>query len=139
MAKNDHLNYLELIYYGKDCQNGMRYSDYNKNAKYTMSDKENITNLIIKTFQDSEKEKKNVQSAGDLTERKLSLLGIVGIAQSYLSVNLVLDIKRELYGTKRKLNDLENWELNQLINILRSEYARRKKLHKRNDNKRKKL
>ena len=104
-----------------------------------MSDKENISNLIIKTFQDSEKKKKNVQSAGDLTERKLSLLGIVGIAQSYLSVNLVLDIKRELYGTKRKLNDLENWELNQLINILRSEYVRRKKLHKRNDNKRKKL
>ena len=33
MAKNDHLNYLELIYYGKGCQNGMRYSDYNKNAE----------------------------------------------------------------------------------------------------------
>ena len=33
MPKNDHLNYLELIYYGKDCQNGMRYSDYNKNTE----------------------------------------------------------------------------------------------------------
>ena len=104
-----------------------------------MSDKENTSNLIIKTSQDSEKEKRNVQSAGNLTERKLSLLGIVGIAQSYLSVNLVLDIKRELFGTRRKLNDLENWELGKLINVLRSEYARRKKLHKRNDHKRKKL
>ena len=33
MPKNDHLNYLELIYYGKDYQNGMRYSDYNKNTE----------------------------------------------------------------------------------------------------------
>jgi hypothetical protein len=48
-----------------------------------------------------------------------------------------LDIKRELFGTKKKLNDLESWELGKLINVLRSEYARRKKLHKRNDHKRK--
>tara|TARA_R110002051_G_C8501481_1_gene464834 strand:+ start:276 stop:644 length:369 start_codon:yes stop_codon:yes gene_type:complete len=33
MAKNDHLNYLELIYYGKDCQDGIRYSKYNKHSE----------------------------------------------------------------------------------------------------------
>jgi hypothetical protein len=86
-----------------------------------------------------EKEKKNVQCVGEPTERKLSLLGIVGVAQAYLSVDLVLDTKRELFGTRRKLNDLESWELGKLINVLRSKYARRKKLHKRNDNKRKEL
>ena len=104
-----------------------------------MSVKKNMSNSTIKIFQESEKKKKNVQSVEGLTERKLSLLGIVGVAQAYLSVDLVLDIKRELFGTKKKLNDLESWELGKLINVLRSEYARRKKLHKRNDHKRKKL
>ena len=33
MAKNDHLTYLELVYYGLDVQNGRRYSDYNKNTE----------------------------------------------------------------------------------------------------------
>ena len=33
MAKNDHLNYLELIYYGLDVQNGRRYSNYNKHTE----------------------------------------------------------------------------------------------------------
>ena len=84
-----------------------------------------------------EKKKKNVQNAGEWTERKYSLLGIVGAAQAYLSVDFVLDIKREMFGTKRKLNDLGVWELNQLISELRRHYARRKKLHKRNGNKRK--
>ena len=79
------------------------------------------------------------KSAEGAMERKLSLLGIVGVAQAYLSVDSVLDIKRGLFGTKRKLNDLENWELGKLINVLRSEYARRKKLHKRNDHKRKNI
>ena len=104
-----------------------------------MSVKKNMSNSTIKTSQESEKTKKNVQSAEEMTERKLSLLGIVGVAQAYLSVDLVLDLKRKLFGTKRKLNDLANWELGKLINVLRSEYARRKKLHKRNDHKRKEL
>ena len=104
-----------------------------------MSVKKNTFNSTIKTSQESEKGKKNVQSAGGVTERKYSLLGIVGVAQAYLSVDSVLDIKRKLFGTKRKLNDLENWELGKLINVLRNEYARRKKLHKRNNNKRKNL
>jgi hypothetical protein len=102
-----------------------------------MSDKKNTFNSTTKISQELEKEKKNAPCAGDQTERKLSLLGIVGVAQAYLSVDLVLDIKRELFGTKKKLNDLESWELGKLINVLRSEYARRKKLHKRNDHKRK--
>ena len=33
MPKNDHLTYLELIYYGLDCQNGVRYSNYNKSSQ----------------------------------------------------------------------------------------------------------
>jgi len=33
MAKNDHLTYLELVYYGLDYQNGRRYSKYNKNTE----------------------------------------------------------------------------------------------------------
>ena len=102
-----------------------------------MSDKKNTFNSTTKISQESEKEKKNVQCAEEKTERQLSLLGIVGVAQAYLSVDSVLDIKRKLFGTKRKLNDLENWELGKLINTLRSEHVRRKKLHKRNDNKRK--
>ena len=31
--RHDHLNYFELIYYGLDNQNGIRYSNYNKNAE----------------------------------------------------------------------------------------------------------
>jgi hypothetical protein len=31
--RHDHLNYLELIYYGLDNQNGIRYSNYNKSAE----------------------------------------------------------------------------------------------------------
>ena len=31
----DHLNYLELIYYGLDYTNGIRYSSYNKNSERT--------------------------------------------------------------------------------------------------------
>ena len=73
-----------------------------------------------------EKKKKNVQSAENWTERKYSLLGIVGVAQAYLSVDFVLDIKKEMFGTKRKLNDLEVWELNQLIGELRRAYAKKK-------------
>ena len=84
-----------------------------------------------------EKKKKNVQSAESWTERKYSLLGIVGVAQASLSVDLVLDIKKKMFGSERSLNDLEAWELNQLISELRREYARRKKVHKRNNNKRK--
>jgi hypothetical protein len=53
----------------------------------------------------------------------------VGAAQEFLSVDFVLDTKREMFGTKRKMNDLEVWELGQLITKLRSEYARRKKVH----------
>ena len=96
-----------------------------------------IINIIIKISQNMEKKKKNAQNAGGWTERKYSLLGIVGLAQASLSVDFVLDIKRKMYGTKRKLNDLDVWELNQLISELRRLYARRKKLHKRNNNKRK--
>ena len=84
-----------------------------------------------------EKKKKNVQSAESWTERKYSLLGIVGVAQDSLSVDSVLDIKKKMFGSERSLNDLEAWELNQLISELRREYARRKKVHKRNNNKRK--
>ena len=86
-----------------------------------------------------EKKKKNVQFAENWTERKYFLLGIVGAAQAYLSVDFVLDIKREMFGTKRKLNDLDVWELNQLITELRREYPRRKKVRKRNNNKRKSI
>ena len=86
-----------------------------------------------------EKKKKNVQFAENWTERKYFLLGIVGAAHAYLSVDFVLDIKREMFGTKRKLNDLDVWELNQLITELRREYARRKKVRKRNNNKRKSI
>ena len=87
----------------------------------------------MKTSQDMEKEKKNVQVVESSTERKLLLLGTVGAAQGFLSVDFVLDTKREMFGTKRKMNDLEVRELGQLITKLRSEYARRKKVHKRND------
>ena len=31
--RNDHLNYFELIYYGLDNQNGIRYSNYNRSAE----------------------------------------------------------------------------------------------------------
>ena len=61
------------------------------------------------------------------------------IAKKIVFNHKFVDIKRELFGTKRKLNDLENWELGKLINVLRIEYAKRKKLHKRNDHKRKNL
>ena len=91
----------------------------------------------MKISTDMEKEKKNVQFADSMMERKYSLLGIVGVAQIYLSIDFVLDTKREMFGTKRSLNDLEVWELNQLITELRREYARRKKVHKWNNNKRK--
>ena len=80
--------------------------------------------------------KKNVQNAGSWTEKKYSLLGTVGIAQHYLSVDFVLDIKSKIFGSK-KLNDLEENELEILIFELRSEYVNRKKLHQRNSNKRK--
>ena len=49
-----------------------------------------------------------------------------------MGVDEVLDIKRELYGSKRRLNDLDPWELNQLLVKLRREHAtrsKRKKLH----------
>jgi hypothetical protein len=104
-----------------------------------MSDKENTISSTIKTFHDVENKKKNAQSAERMTERKLSLLGTVGLAQKFLSVDFVLDIKRKMYGTKRKLNDLEAWELTRLINELRRHHVRREKLHKRNNTKRKDL
>ena len=91
-----------------------------------MSDKKNTFNSTTKISQESEKEKKNAQSVEGQTERKLSLLGIVGVAQAYLSVDLVLDTKRELFGTRRKLNDLESWELGKLINVLRKKYVEKK-------------
>jgi len=100
-----------------------------------MLDKGNTISSIIKTSPDSGNKKKSVQSVETMTERKLSLLGIVGLAQKFLSVDFVLDIKRELYGSKRKLNDLESWELTRLINELRRHHVRREKLHKRNNTK----
>ena len=33
MAKNDHLNYFELIYHGLDCSDRKRHSNYNKGSE----------------------------------------------------------------------------------------------------------
>ena len=51
-----------------------------------MSDKKNTFNSTTKISQESEKEKKNVQCVEEPTERQLSLLGIVGVAQAYLLI-----------------------------------------------------
>ena len=146
MAKNDHLNYFELVYYGKDCQNGLKYSKYNRKAEKNVDREIRICNKCDKVYEIyNVGQRKYVQFNYENFPRigknkeKCAICRRSDGEKVYLSVDLVLDIKRELFGTKRKLNDLENWELGKLINVLRNEYARRKKLHKRNNNKRKKL
>jgi hypothetical protein len=73
----------------------------------------------------------NEKDAVSQETRKFSLLGMVGEAQFYLGVDFVLDVKREMFGTTRKLNDLENYELNQLIGELREIYVKYKKTGKK--------
>ena len=51
MAKNDHLNYLELIYYGKDCQDGIRHSKYNKKTEKNADREIRICTKCDKVYQ----------------------------------------------------------------------------------------
>ena len=51
MPKNDHLNYLELIYYGKDCQNGLKYSKYNRKAEKNVDREIRICNKCDKVYE----------------------------------------------------------------------------------------
>jgi hypothetical protein len=67
-----------------------------------------------------------VQNVDLREERKLSLLGSVGVAQTFLGVDFVLMIKRELYGDQ-KLNDLEVHQLNNLLSKLRVEFNKKRR------------
>ena len=83
-------------------------------------------NFLIHIYRELGKENVSVQNVESMTERKLTLLGIVGKAQLFLSPTLTLEIKKDMFGN-RKLNDLESWELTRLIGKLRDVYNKRKK------------
>lgn len=82
--------------------------------------------FLTRIYQNLGKENVSVQNVESMTERKLTLLGVVGRAQSFLSPTLTLEVKRDMFGNK-KLNDLETWELTRLISKLRDLYNKRKK------------
>ena len=91
---------------------------------------EDTDRFLTLIYQKLGKENVSVQSAESMTERKLTLLGIVGKAQCILSPVLTLEVKRDMFGS-RKLNDLETWELTRLITRLRKVYLDTKKHKKR--------
>lgn len=72
----------------------------------------------------------SAQNAENPKERKLFLLGQIGVAQSFLGVDTVLSIKRKMFGSTKKLNDLENYEITHLLSKCRVEYSKTKKREK---------
>ena len=84
---------------------------------------ENTDNLVTLISQKLGKENVSVHNADLMTERKLMLLGIVGKAQSFLCPDSTLELKRDMFGRK-KMNDLETWELTRLINRLREKWRK---------------
>ena len=58
---------------------------------------EDTDRFLTLIYQKLGKENVSVQSAESMTERKLTLLGIVGKAQCILSPVLTLEVKRDIF------------------------------------------